>query len=383
VRRATFGWGSGLERLLGLSPSLATERLLEDLVLPPPAAPTDLDPYRPGAIQQAWMARLLSGEQPLAERLTFFWHGHFATSQTKVVDGLLLWRQLETLRRVGAGRFEDLLLAMSRDVAMVRWLDGNANRKGHPNENYARELMELFALGRGAYDEKDVREVARAFSGWGSRHHDFVFTAAFHDAGAKSFLGQQGPFGGEDAVRIVAAHPASAPFICTKLARFFVAPEPPADLVLRLVEAWRASDGRIADVLRALLLDPWAQAPARRYALVRSPIDFVVAAARQAGRTTLPAPVEGSLDRLGQVLFRPPSVKGWPSGTAWLTAGTLVERMRAAQALAEGVDPASVPARLEQAFDGEVPPRLATVLAGAPADRRLALAFASPEYQVA
>jgi uncharacterized protein (DUF1800 family) len=383
VRRAGFGWGAGLEGLEGLGYEQAVDRLLADLHTPAPPPPADFDPYRPGAIQGAWLGRLLAGRAPLAERLTFFWHGHFATSQAKVVDGVVLWRQLETLRAHGAGRFEDLLLAMSRDVAMIRWLDGNANRKGHPNENYARELLELFALGRGAYDEGDVREVARAFTGWGSRHHDFVATPAFHDGGEKAFLGARGAFDGAAAVRIVAAHPACAPFVCAKLARAFVTPRPPEELVARLVSVWRASDGRIADVLRALLLDPVMRATSARRALVRSPVELVLAAARHVGRTALPPTVEGALDRMGQVLFRPPSVKGWTEGQGWLTAGALLERVRAAQALVADVDPARAEAALLREWDGALPPALARRLEGVAPAHRLAWAFASPEFQVA
>jgi uncharacterized protein (DUF1800 family) len=266
---------------------------------------------------------------------------------------------------------------------MVRWLDGNSNRKGHPNENYARELQELFALGRGHYTEADVREIARAFTGWGSRHHDFVFTREFHDDGEKTVHGRSGRFGGEEAVRIVTALPACAAHLCGRLLAWFAHPDPTPPEVERLADVWRASGGDLTQVLRALFLSPSFRDPSRYRALVRSPVDFVVAAARLTDRTTLPPVVEGSMDRLGQVLFRPPSVKGWPSGTAWLTAGTLVERLRAAEALAEGVDASRADALLEREFDGDVPAALAHALAGARGHERLALAFGSPEFQVA
>jgi uncharacterized protein (DUF1800 family) len=384
LRRAAISAGSGTAGVEGASSyEQAVERVLATLDEGPPALPEGFDAYRPGAIQHAWLARLLAGGGALAERLAFFWHGHFATSQAKVTDGPLLWRQMELFRAQGAGRFEDLVLAVSRDVAMVRFLDGNANRKGHPNENYARELMELFTLGRGAYGEHDVRELARAFSGWGSRHHEFAFTEAFHDGGAKELLGHAGTFGGEEAVKIVVAHPACAPFVCRKLARFFLTPQPPEPLIERLVAAWKASDGRLRDVLRALFLDPEFRDAAHERALVRSPVEFVVAGARLAGLSELPTAVEGSLDRLGQVLFRPPSVKGWTSGTAWLTAGTLVERLRAAQLLAAGVSAEASEAAIVREFGPTPPAALRAVLSAAPPERRLALAFASPEFQLA
>ena len=383
VRRAGFGHGAGTEAFEGDLPyEQAVERLLAGLAEPPAEPPAGFDPYRPGSIQSAWLARMLGGRAPLAERLTLFWHGHFATSQSKVADGVLMWRQMELLRARGAGRFADLLLAMSRDVAMVRWLDGNSNRKGHPNENYAREVMELFALGRGAYSEAEVREVARCFTGWGSRHHEFVFTPEFHDEGEKALLGARGRFGGEDAVRLVAAHPACAPFLCAKLLRCFSHPEPSAAEVEALAAVWRASDGDLTHVLRALLLAPAFRDAARARALVRSPVVFAVSGARLCGLAELPETVASALDRLGQVPFRPPSVKGWPDGTAWLTAGTLVERLRAADALAARADPARADALLAREFDGVLPAPLEHALAGIQGRERLALALASPEFQV-
>lgn len=384
LRRAGFGPGPGTEGLEEAgSYEAAVDELLGGLAVAPAEPAAGFDPYRPGAIQRAWLARMTSGRAPLAERLTLFWHGHFATSQSKVADGVLMWRQMETLRARGGGRFADLLLALSRDAAMVRWLDGNSNRKGHPNENFARELMELFALGRGAYSEGDVREAARCFTGWGTRHHTFVFTAAFHDDGEKTLLGRRGRLSGEDAVEIVASHPACAPFVCTKLLRAFSHPDPAPAEVEALAAVWRRSDGRIADVLRALLLDPAFRGPERARRLVRSPVAFAVAATRLCGLPEVPEGVASALDRLGQVPFRPPSVKGWPEGTAWLTAGTLVERLRAADVLAGAAGPVDVPALLAREFDGELPPALARALEGAAGRERLALALASPEFQVA
>ena len=204
LRRAGFGLArddAAEYRKLGFRDSVL--RLIGELDTKPPAPPKGFDAYVPGAIQQVWLDRMAGGKTPLAEKLAFFWHGHFATSNVKIQEPLLMWKQYELFRTQGAGKFRYLVEKVSRDVAMIRWLDGNANRKGIANENYGRELQELFTLGIGNYTEKDIREVARAFTGWGSRHHDFVFTDAFHDHGRKTVHGNEGDLGGDDVVRRV------------------------------------------------------------------------------------------------------------------------------------------------------------------------------------
>jgi uncharacterized protein (DUF1800 family) len=340
------------------------------------------DPYEPGAVQQAWLDRMVKGRAPLAEKLALFWHGHFATSDAKIQEPALMWRQYGLFRERGAGRFQALVEDVSRDVAMIRWLDGNANRKGTPNENYARELQELFTLGIGNYTETDVREVARAFTGWGSRHHEFVFTLEFHDAGPKTIHGETGAFDGADVVRILASKPACRAFLAGKLLRFFCHPEPTAAETAEIAEALEKTGGDVKSALFVLFLSPGFLDEGRHRALVKGPVETLVGALRAVGETSTPLWVHGALERMGQILFRPPSVKGWPSGTAWLTSASVVERVKAARRLADAHAEAEAWV-VDLALDGVVPEGMQAPLAAARGPDKVALALASPEFQLA
>jgi uncharacterized protein (DUF1800 family) len=383
LRRAGFGLSrddAAEWRKLGFRG--AVRRLLDELDLPDPPEPPGFDPYEPGAIQQVWLDRMVSGKTPLAEKLAFLWHGHFATSDAKVQEPALLWRQYKLFRAAGGGRIGALVLAVSRDVAMIRWLDGNANRKGAANENYARELQELFTLGIGNYTEKDIREIARAFTGWGSRHHDFVFSDEFHDHGEKIVHGKTGDLDGTDVVRILTALPACRAFIAAKLLRFFSHPEPSTAEVADVAEVLEATGGDIRAALFMIFLSPSFLDEARARSLVKSPVEMCVGGLRGTGIQATPLWVHGSLERMGQILFRPPSVKGWPEGTAWLTSAAVVERMKAARRLAQARPEASSWVA-DIAFDGQPPPPLADALKAVDGEERVALTLASPEYQLA
>jgi uncharacterized protein (DUF1800 family) len=202
-----------------------------------------------------WLYCMLQGGHPLREKLTLFWHNHFATSLVKVQSPTLMFRQNCLLRKHALGRFGPLLQAISRDGAMLVWLDSNSNVKGKPNENFARELMELFSLGVGHYTEKDVREAARAFTGWRTDGVGFAFDARFHDDGRKTVLGQTGPWDGGDVVRIVLEQPAAARFLIRKLYHFLVSERavPPDSLLEPLCESFRKSDHDIAGLIRTML----------------------------------------------------------------------------------------------------------------------------------
>jgi uncharacterized protein (DUF1800 family) len=383
LRRAGFGLSP--DDALGwrkLGYKGAVRRLLDEIDEPLPPEPPDFDPYEPGAIQQVWLDRMASGKAPLAEKLAFFWHGHFATSDSKIQEPALMWKQYRLFRTRGAGRFDALVLDVSRDVAMIRWLDGNANRKGQANENYARELQELFTLGIGNYTETDIREIARAFTGWGSRHHDFVFTDEFHDHGGKTVHGKTGDLDGTDVVKILTALPACRSFIATKLLRFFSHPDPTAEEVAQIAEVLEATGGDIRAALFVMFLSPSFLDERRQRALVKGPVEVCVGGLRGTGIRETPLWVHGSLERMGQILFRPPSVKGWPDGPAWLTSAAVVERMKAARRLAHG-KPEAAEWITDLAFDGQAPQGLAEALAAASGEERVALALASPEYQLA
>jgi uncharacterized protein (DUF1800 family) len=382
LRRAGFGLSPrDAEEFRTLGFRGALRRLLDELDAPGPADPAGFDPYEPGAIQQRWLDRMVQGKAPLAEKLALFWHGHFATSDAKIQEPALMWRQYLLFRSRGAGRFRPLVEAVSRDVAMIRWLDGNANRKGVANENYARELQELFTLGIGNYTESDIREIARAFTGWGSRHHEFVFTDAFHDHGEKTVHGKKGDLDGDEVVGILTALPACRRFVARKLLRFFVHLEPTQGEVEEIAEVLARTGGDIRSALYAMFLSPGFRDERRHRALVKSPVEFVVGSLRVVNAERTPLWAHGSLERMGQILFRPPSVKGWPEGTAWLNSAAVVERLKAARRMADAHPDAAGPV-LELAFDNRLPGELAARLAGMKGKERLALALASPEFQL-
>jgi len=377
LRRAGFGLSpddAADWRKLGYKG--AVRRLLDELDGPLPPDPPSFDPYEPGAIQQLWLDRMASGKAPLAEKLALFWHGRFATSDAKVQEPALMWAQYRLFRGEGSGRFSALALKVSRDVAMIRWLDGNANRKGQANENYARELQELFTLGIGNYTEKDIREVARAFTGWGSRHHDFVFTDGFHDHGEKTVHGKTGDLDGQDVVAILTALPACRRFVAGKLLRFFSHPDPSPEEVAGIAEVLDATDFDVRAALFVMFLSPGFLDERRQRALVKSPVEVCVGGLRGTGIKDTPLWVHGSLERMGQILFRPPSVKGWPEGTAWLTSAAVVERVKAARRLAQQ-RPDAAEWIVDLALDGDAP---AETLAAAGEER---VALASPEFQLA
>lgn len=356
---------------------------------------------RSGALTLWWLDRMVATRTPLAERLTLTWHGHWATSLQKVRSPRMMLAQNETLRRLGRGDFRELARAMVRDPALLVWLDGQRNRKGKPNENLARELMELFTLGVGNYSERDVQEAARALTGW--RVDRAAGTAEpmprWHDDGAKTVLGVTGALDDRGLVDVLTGRPESARFVVTRLWRRHGAPgDPPADTMDRLLAAY----GQRRDVtalLRALLTDPGFRAPAARQALVAAPVEYVVGSYRalglrvprddqKAGRALL-----GALAALGQVPFRPPSVGGWPGGAAWLSTAATRARLSFARAAAGAADldavagaaPADRPdaaARLLGLDGWTARTRAALAAAAADPPRLVTLALVSPEYVV-
>lgn len=308
---------------------------------PPPSA------FDTGAVQELqrwWLSRLLKTSRPLQEKMTLFWHGHFATANVKVQSPELMWRQNALMRRHALGNFRDLLREMTVDPAMIIWLDGNRNRRAAPNENYARELFELFALGIGNYTEDDIKQAARALTGWtvqsdGRYHRNgrAVFNRNQWDAGEKTIFGQRGAFDAQGVADLAAAHPATGPFLARKLYQFFVGPEPNPATVERVAEIYYAGGYEVRPMVRALLLSDDFRSPAAYRGAIASPVELVVGTFNRLDLTDLtPEQLNAVINitrRLGQNLFNPPSVKGWDGGAAWIDTATMLDRFNFANNL--------------------------------------------------
>jgi uncharacterized protein (DUF1800 family) len=278
-----------------------------------------------------WVEEMLVTDQPLVERMTLFWHNHFTSSLEKVRYAPAMYRQNELFRREAFGNFGRLLKAVASDPAMLIYLDGVRSVARQPNENFARELLELFTLGEGHYTEADIKNAARAFTGWSIDRNTGMFrdNEQAHDHGGKTFLGHTGNFTGNDIVAILLQQPRTAELVIEKLWREFVSLKPDPVEVKRLAAVLRNAKYEMKPVLRAMLLSPAFRDPANRGALIKSPIDLVVGSVHLLG---LPVPEKTQLVRmmqgLGQVPFNPPNVKGWAGGEKWITTYTLLLRQQ-------------------------------------------------------
>jgi uncharacterized protein (DUF1800 family) len=279
-------------------------------------------------LSSTWVYRMLQTPFPLREKLTLFWHGHFATSAEKVEDSRMMWKQNRLLRTHALGRFEDLVQNVAQDPAMLVYLDSETNRKSHPNENFARELMELFCLGEGNYTEKDVQELSRCFTGWEIKNRKFRKNRYQQDRGTKEFLGTAGKFDGEEAIKVVLSQPTVPYFVCRKLVKYFVFDEPvcPDALLRPLAETFRESDGDIRKVVKQILSSNLFFSEHSMARKIRSPIDLCVGVLRTMECTTNTLELAKGLREVGQGLFFPPNVKGWDGGRAWINSSTLIGR---------------------------------------------------------
>jgi uncharacterized protein (DUF1800 family) len=309
-----------------------------------------------------WLQRMVGTARPLQEKLTLFWHGHFATEARKIRQPQLMYEQNKLFRTHAASNFKTLALEVSRDPAMLRYLDNNTNRKEHPNENFARELLELFTMGIGNYTEEDIKEAARAFTGWtfgfpgfgfggggmfggaprapgapGARPI-FLFRRQFHDDGEKRFLGRTGNFDGEEIVNIIFEQPVTAKFLCAKLYTFFVSDDaPPPGVVEAMADLLRASKYELRPVLVALFRSEAFYRNSVIGSQIKSPVQLVAQAMRQLSATVEPSlMLNQALRPMGQVLLDPPNVKGWDSGQAWISTSTLGARYNFANFLVNG-----------------------------------------------
>jgi uncharacterized protein (DUF1800 family) len=293
--------------------------------------------YYPNRLAGDWIKHLIRTTQPLVEKMTLFWHNHFATGLDKVGNPRLMHLQNQLFRKYALGNFRQLLHEIAMDPAMLIWLDGVENTKQAPNENFAREVMELFALGPGNYTEKDVQEGARAFTGWTLteivnpdcvRYRDpFRFDVNTHDYGMKTFLGVTGRLNGHQVIEIILQQPAAPRFLAKKLLRYFVTDDPDDAMVERTARSLLLYDWEIRPVLRSLFESDFFQSDRAPFALIKSPVEYVVGFCKQ---LSIADPNGDTLAQwtklMGQELFNPPSVKGWGSGLQWINNFTYLTR---------------------------------------------------------
>jgi len=329
----------------------------------------------PNAPGQNWLYRMATTSAPLREKMALFWHGIFATGYAKVIHGKALSDQTRMFRTFGMGSFKDLLIQLSKDPAMIIWLDNQDNHNGAINENFGRELLELFTMGVGNYTERDIKECARAFTGWTIANREYMelrsqrdsdwpygriawhfkYHPEDHDDGEKEFLGQRGRFNGEDIIHIICQQEATARFISRHLYSFFVSDEPPVpewrytpptnpEAIDELTRVYFDSNYDISAMLRALFNSSYFQSQDSWYSKVKSPVELVAGVLRLTGEFNRPR--REIIDRyfqasyMGQFLNNPPSVEGWHQGTDWLDTGTLVERVNfASQQIGDSTKP--------------------------------------------
>ena len=275
-----------------------------------------------------WGERMLRTQRPLEEKLTLFWHGHFATGNGKVRDTRMMEQQHLMLRANATGNFRDLLTGILTDPAMLVYLDNGKNVKDHPNENFGRELLELFTMGVGNYTEHDIREASRAFTGWTNDVLEFEFDETQHDHGAKTFQGQTGPFDGTDIIDIILAQEPTAEFIAGKLYRYFVREELSDQTRSSVGATFRDAGYELEPLLTRIFLSRDFYSPRSYATQIKSPVHLVVSTYRKLGLDEMPTiPDFNQLtSRLGQRLFNPPNVAGWAGGRIWITPGSLLQR---------------------------------------------------------
>ncbi|HXE41998.1 MAG TPA: DUF1800 domain-containing protein, partial [Candidatus Baltobacteraceae bacterium] len=290
-----------------------------------------------------WLDRMAKGPRPFLEKMVLFWHGHFATSIEKVRQSpnssYMMWRQNQSFRDYAVGNWLDMLKVIGKDPAMLVWLDQAQSRKQHPNENFAREVMELFSLGEGHYTEHDITEAARALTGWSYQplQQTFIYRPVLHDTEAKTIFGQTGNFDGDDFLTMIVAQPQAAKFITAKLWNFFAGQMPSAQLNDALAQVFRANGNNFKPMLRAMFRSEEFYDKSVVRNQVKSPVQWLIGSVRML-ESELPPPFISSamLRSLGQDLFAPPNVKGWDGGMSWITTNTLLTRYNDAATIVQG-----------------------------------------------
>ena len=275
-----------------------------------------------------WANRMLVTERPLEEKMALFWHGHFANSEEKIRDYRKLLKQIQLLQDKGTGNFRDLMVSVAQDPAMLAFLDAGVNVKGAPNENFAREIMELFTMGVGNYTEKDIREAARAFTGWNFNDLTFVINPDRHDDSVKHLLGQSGNYDGVEVIDVILAQPVTADYLGSKIYRYFVRQEITPELRKQVGAVLRDSNYELAPLLETIFLSKDFYSAASTGTRIKPPVEMVVGTYRKMGLKEVPGVPDFNdvTESLGQKLFFPPTVAGWANGKSWITPGLLLTR---------------------------------------------------------
>jgi len=414
MRRATLGYTAAqLESAQSDGFNKTVDRLIESKPVEPPllaAASTPGGRFAVGQLQQWWIDHMLATTTPFAERMTFFWHGHFTSDYRKTADDTFMYWQNLTWRRMSMTDLRSMLMQVTTDPAMLRYLDLATSTGQSPNENYSRELMELFTMGPGNYTEDDVRESAKALAGWVVPAPDSfativvdpttnvtrslpvyttqkigVFNPRRAFKGSVTYLGKSGPLDAQGVVDRILQQPATAAFIASKVAQNFVTAAPATAYVNRLADQFRRSKYDIKTLMRAVFTSPEFSAARSYRTLVKTPTEFMLHAARALEANGLSRLIATAGSGMGQTLFDPPDVSGWPNNQSWISSSTVVERVNfvtAAIARAGGALP-SASGAVRTHLDGVLSPQTASLLNQAADDRaRWFITLASPEFQL-
>lgn len=414
LRRTTLGYTPAqLESALRDGFNKTVDRLIETPPSEPPALQAALTPggrFPASQLQQWWIDHMLSTPTPFAERMTLFWHGHFTSDYRKVADGTFIYWQNLTWRRMAMTNLRSMLMQVTVDPAMLRYLDLATSTGQSPNENYSRELMELFTMGAGAYSEQDVRESAKALAGWTLPQPDsfatvvvdktnnvtrrlpvysaqktgvYVARRSYH--GTVTFLGKSGLIDTQGVLDRILAQPATAPFIAGKLIQHFVASRPSSSFVNQMGDLFRRSKYDMKTLMHAVLTSPEFSSNANYRSLVKSPVEFMIHAARALGVSSPSRLIAASGSGMGQTLFDPPDVNGWPNNESWISSNTVVERVNFVTAVIAQGKSALPSARdaVDTHLDGVLSPQTADLFNQAADDRaRWFIVLASPEFQL-
>src|SRR5437762_854847 len=414
LRRATFGYTPAqLESALSAGYSKTVDRLIETKPAEPPALAAATTPggrFAVTQLQQWWVDHMLTTPTPFAERMTLFWHGHFTSDYRKAADDTFMYWQNLTWRRMATTDLRSMLMQVTTDPAMLRYLDLATSTGQNPNENYSRELMELFTMGAGNYTEDDVREAAKALPGWQLPQPDSMATVMVDKnnnltrrlpvfssqktgvfnphrsyRGSITYLGKAGQLDTQGVIDRILAQPATAPFIANKVAQHFVTARPSASYVKSLGDTFRRSKYDIKTLMRAVFTSPEFAADQSYRSLVKTPTEFMVHGARALGLASLSRLIANAGSGMGQSLFDPPDVNGWPNNESWISSNTVVERVNfvtAALAQVKGALPSPADA-IHRHLDGVLSPQTAGFLNQAADDRaRWFITLASPEFQL-